>query len=362
MLPFIYRSILILSLLAILLYAYLVYSETGVFEYEAAARGELLLTILLVQLTGWSVLGINALLNKLIDWQKQTVWRFIIGFVTDTLIASVVFFGIIAIVIYQINGADELNYIIDSRSELITKTCIVFFFTAFTYTIIDFAWFSYRQYAVVQIQKVQVTRNQLELQYEMLKSQLSPHYLFNSLNTISALLYKDAALTEDFIRNFARTYQYVLDTNSKKLVYLSQELDFIRAYIFLLKVRFDESLRVNIDLPKQVYQSQIPPLTLQLLIENAVKHNVITEGAPLNITIALDESNRLQVKNNKTTLPDSTSSFKVGIANIKKRYSYFSKIPIKIVNDHFFSVTLPLLNADVRKRDRNLPYAYLLTL
>ena len=127
-------------------------------------------------------------------------------------------------------------------------------------------------------------------------------------------------------------------------------------------MRFDESLSVNIDLPKQVYQSQIPPLTLQLLIENAVKHNVITEGAPLNITIALDESNRLQVKNNKTTLPDSTSSFKVGIANIKKRYSYFSKIPIKIVNDHFFSVTLPLLNVDVRKRDRNLPYAYLLTL
>jgi len=359
---FFYRSVIVLSLLALLLFAYLVYSETGNLEAVFSDYRNLAITWVLVQAAGWAVLGTNKLLNLWFSWQQKTVLRFSLGLLADTIVASVVFFGLLAAGFYLKNEADELNYLMESKGELITKTCVLFFFTAFTFTIIDFAWFSYRQYAVVQIQKVQTLRNQLELQYEMLKSQLSPHYLFNSLNTISALLYRDVELTEEFIRNFARTYQYVLETNSKKLVRLEQELAFIRSYIFLLKVRFDESLRVQIDLPKSVYQSQIPPLTLQLLIENAVKHNVITEGTPLNITISLDEKNHLLVKNNKTAQPNEASSFKIGLANIKKRYSYFSTVPVKTVNEHFFSVTLPILNIDNKKRDAQLPYAFFMTL
>lgn len=360
--PFFYRSVLILTTLACLLFTYQMYSETGNLASVISDYRYLAIIWVLVQLVGWAVLGVNKLLNKWFYWQNQTAIRFVIGFLVDTIIASCVFFGAIAAFFYFTNDIDELNYLMESRSELIIKTCVLFFFASFTYTIVDFAWFSYRQYAVVQIQKVQTMRNQLELQYEMLKSQLSPHYLFNSLNTISALLYRDVELTEEFIRNFARTYQYVLETNSKKLVRLEQELDFIRAYIFLLKVRFDESLKVHIDLPQSVYRSQMPPLTLQLLIENAVKHNVITEGSPLNITISLNDQQQLLVKNNKTTEPSEVLSFKVGLANIKKRYSYFSSIPVKIVNKNFFSVTLPILHIDTKKRDRSLPYAFFITL
>ncbi|UZR92362.1 sensor histidine kinase [Chondrinema litorale] len=359
---FFHRVFLILCLLGILLYSYAVYSETSSFPDFLVDYRETLLMILLVQITGWSVLGVNSILSKIINWKKHTLLRFIIGVLLDALTAFILFFGLIAVSLYLSVGEDELNYMIINREELIVKTGIVFFFTAFTYTIVDFAWFSYRQYAVVQIQKVQMMRNQLELQYDMLKSQLSPHYLFNSLNTISALIYRDVEVAEEFIRNFALTYQYVLETNNKKLVALENEIDFIKSYIFLLKVRFDESLKVFIDIPNELYTSQIPPLTLQLLIENAVKHNVITEGSPLNITISYDEQTGLIVRNNKTTVPESTSSFKVGLANIRRRYGYFSEIPVKIINDTFFTVVLPVLYIDAKQRNKDLPYAFFLTL
>ncbi|MEM1136139.1 MAG: histidine kinase [Bacteroidota bacterium] len=359
---FFYRAFLLFCLLGSLLYGYVVYSETNSLPDFQSNYAEVLLMILLIQLTGWAILGVNFVLNHIFSWQKNILLRFVAGVFLDSLTAFFAFFGLIALSLYLSAGQDELNYVLASRQELIVKTGIVFFFSAFIYTIIDFAWFSYRQYAIVQIQQVKLMRNQLELQYDMLKSQLSPHYLFNSLNTISALIYKDATIAEEFIRNFALTYQYVLDTNNKKLVKLEAEIAFVKSYIFLLKVRFDESLKVVIDLPTELYNSQIPPLTLQLLIENAVKHNVITEGSPLNITITHNEKAGLVVRNNKTALPESTSSFKVGLVNIKRRYGYFSEIPVKTINDTFFTVILPVLYLDIKHSNKQLPYAYFLTL
>ena len=359
---FFQRAFWILCLLGVLLYSYAVYSETSSFPDFQSEYKETLLMILLVQITGWTVLALNSGLNRVLNWQKNTLIRFASGVILDAFIAFVIFFGLIAAGLYISVGEEELNYMMINREELVVKTGIVFFFTSFTFTIVDFAWFSYRQYAIVQIQKVQMMRNQLELQYDMLKSQLSPHYLFNSLNTISALIYRDATIAEEFIRNFALTYQYVLETNNKKLVKLENEIDFVKSYIFLLKVRFDESLKVLIDIPNELYSSQIPPLTLQLLIENAVKHNVITEGSPLNITISFDEKSGLIVRNNKTTIPESTSSFRVGLANIRRRYGYFSEIPVQIINDTFFTVILPVLYIDVKNRNKNLPYALFISL
>jgi len=183
----------------------------------------------------------------------------------------------------------------------------------------------------------------LELQFEALKSQLSPHYLFNCLNTISSLVHRDPKLTESFIRRLAQTYQYILNTKNRKLVKLAEEIEFVKAYNYLLRVRFEEALKINIDLPEELLASDVPPLTLQILVENAVKHNVISEESPLEISIKADPQT-VTVSNNLTRRADVENSFKVGLENIKKRYEFFTEIPVRVVNNELFEVQLPVLN------------------
>ena len=213
----------------------------------------------------------------------------------------------------------------------------------FIYTIVDFTLYSYNQYAAIQIEEVKIASTQLALQFEVLKSQLSPHYLFNSLNTISSLIYTNPEQAEQFIRKLALTYQYILANQDLPLVRLAEELTFIKAYFFLLKSRFDNAVHLTVELPRRVLSSQIPPLTLQLLLENAVKHNAPSEEAPLHIRIFLSEKNRLIVSNNILENNFKGSSFKVGLANIKQRYHYFAKANIQVEKTEEFRIELPLL-------------------
>ncbi|WP_020526752.1 sensor histidine kinase [Flexithrix dorotheae] len=337
-------GILINTALGLLFYYYAYYGQRGEIPDLVESGWYIPGVIFLGNLAGWGVFGISRLLNKFIAWEKNITLRLVIELILDNIVALTLIFLPFAAYQGLWMNAEELGYYFSMHREIITKLVVIIFFTIFIYVIIDFTVYSYFQYAVVKIQKVQATRKQLELQFEMLKSQLSPHYLFNCLNTISSLLYKDVDLAENFIRNFAQTYQYILDTNNKKLVKLENEVEFVKAYIFLLKVRFDEGLKVDIDLPSEVLQTEIPPLTLQLLVENAVKHNVISEDAPLQVSISMTKEKRLAISNNKTSVPSDTSSFEIGLKNIKRRYGYFTKLPIQVINDQLFTVNLPLLS------------------
>jgi LytS/YehU family sensor histidine kinase len=215
----------------------------------------------------------------------------------------------------------------------------------FIYSIIDFTLFSYNSYAEVQIESVKLTQAQLALQLQILKNQLSPHFLFNSLNTISSLIYKDAFVAEKFIRKLSLTYQYIISTQGHALVTLAEELNFLQAYVFLLKSRFEEALEVNITLPAHVMQSRIPPLTLQLLLENAVKHNVVSDETPLQINIYLDVNDWITVSNTIQENINPNPSFKIGLDNIIKRYQYQTDRKIEVSKNKLFTVKLPLLPA-----------------
>ncbi len=227
----------------------------------------------------------------------------------------------------------------DISLKLVLLVCII----GFIYSLVEFTYFSYNEYAVGQIEKMKVQRRQLELQFEALKNQLSPHYLFNSLNTISSLAMQDADLAENFIRKLTLTYQYILGTRDKKLIPTAEEIDFLKAYHFLLQVRFEDALQLRIQLSEGTLQTAIPPLTLQILLENAVKHNVISDTQPLTIEITEDAEGYLLVRNNFTETPTHTESLSVGLDNIRKRYLYFTHQPIQISESDRFEVRLPLL-------------------
>jgi LytS/YehU family sensor histidine kinase len=180
-----------------------------------------------------------------------------------------------------------------------------------------------------------------------LKSQLSPHYLFNSLNTISSLIHKDKGSAEEFIRRLADTYTYILRTHKQPLVTIREEIEFVKAYYYLLCVRYREGLKLDLNIPDQLLVAKVPPMTLQILVENAIKHNVFSKDEPLNIYIGVIDNTTIRVINNKTAQPTSVTSTKIGLNNIEMRYSYFTRNKIKIANGANFEVNVPILRENI---------------
>lgn len=329
-------------LIGLALVAYIGYSEEG--EAIAFWKEYDLLAIILVisNIIGFSMKYTSQLLSKFLSWKEYFGLRFLSEISVRNLIIISVLYILIAIKQESIAWSDIWSFCVQHDHLLLSSGIIVFIIILFL-SIGTFTLYAYNEYSIVQIQSVELQRKQLQLQFEALRSQLSPHYLFNCLNTVSNLVYKDANLAEEFIRRFAQTYQYVLTKNQERLVTVAEEIEFVKSFHFLLRTRFGDGLQLNIQLPDLVMESKIPPLTLQILVENAVKHNVISKETPLHITIEAEKENALSVRNNITQKPTHATSLKVGLNNIKKRYAYFTKKAIAISQEQQFQVQLPVL-------------------
>lgn len=186
-------------------------------------------------------------------------------------------------------------------------------------------------------------RNNIIAEFESLKNQVNPHFLFNSLNTLTNLIEDDPRLATDFVQKLASVYRYVLTQKDKVTVSLNEELDFLNAYVFLNKIRFGENLIVEIQVDPKLLTKDMATLTLQILIENAIKHNIISKNNPLTIRIESKE-NHICVSNNlqpKTVLTESNG---IGLSNIASRYAFLSKKSVEIENDgKTFKVCVPLI-------------------
>jgi LytS/YehU family sensor histidine kinase len=176
----------------------------------------------------------------------------------------------------------------------------------------------------------------------MLKLQLNPHFLFNSLNTLSSLIYDDQAKSAEFIRKLSDVYRYVLDNRNKELVSLGEELEFIRAFAFLQGLRFQGMIDFRFDIDELLLEKKIAPMTLQLLVENAVKHNVASRKMPLWIEIRTGVK-EISVTNNYQPR-EGQESTGVGLKNIASRYEFLSGRQVKILKDELhFKVIIPLI-------------------
>jgi len=181
-------------------------------------------------------------------------------------------------------------------------------------------------------------------QYETLKNQVNPHFLFNSLNTLTSLVHIDPDLSVKFIKQLSEVYRYVLDSQNKEVVDLATEIKFVHSYVFLQQIRFGENLRVTINVPANS-TIQIAPLSLQMLLENAIKHNIIVEDEPLLIHIYLEGHQYIVVKNNLQVKNMGVESSGLGLKNIKARYEYLTNKPMHIEQTEAkFIVKLPVLN------------------
>ncbi|MEM6633744.1 MAG: histidine kinase [Bacteroidota bacterium] len=184
----------------------------------------------------------------------------------------------------------------------------------------------------------------LQSQFEALKKQLDPHFLFNSLNTLASLIDIDNQPAQAFLERLSDVYRYVLETRNKSTVSIEEELTFLDAYIYLLKERFRDNLSIENDLSEAIYHKHVPALSLQILVENAIKHNVISKDRPLNIRIS-EAENFVQVENNKQIKHTLSISTGIGLQNIIDRYQLLNKSTVEVIDDpKSFRVKLPLLN------------------
>lgn len=322
--------VIISSVLAIFIFVFVHYSQTGYFPSIKLQGIRYLQAIGTTIVLALIIFSIDKFLDRLIHWQRSFILRFITGFIVN---------GLLTVILLSTLGALVINI----NSEEFLKLILLFVITIFIYEIFYGFFFSYYYYAVTQAQKLQSERWQLELQFESLKSQISPHYLFNCLNTVSSLLYKDSNTAEDFIRRMADTFRYVLSHQRQKLVTLREEIEFVKSYYFLLQVRYEYHLQMEINLPQNVMDSMIPPMTLQLLVENAVKHNAISKTEPLLVYISARDNTHLIISNTKTRSQKPSTSFRVGLENIHKRYGFFTSEKVLVRDEEKFIVQLPVI-------------------
>jgi two-component system, LytTR family, sensor kinase len=196
--------------------------------------------------------------------------------------------------------------------------------------------------SLLEVEKYKTESLQAHLQN--LRNQINPHFLFNNMSVLSSLVYEDQDKAVDFINQLSKVYRYLLDSKDRELVRLEHELDFIASYTYLLKIRFDKNFHFVLNVSDTMKQKWLPPMALQIVIENAIKHNEVSNDLPLTVEVKTID-NYLSITNNLQlrSLPDNGTN--IGIKNIQTRYAYFTESPVIIkIDEAQYNIQLPLLS------------------
>ncbi|MBK7171721.1 MAG: histidine kinase [Bacteroidales bacterium] len=278
-------------------------------------------------------------LNKGFPWAGRSLKRISIEILVSLLIS--VFLGSgITLLANAIDAYDESLTMVIVTNSLIASVANILLVVALE------AWMFFREGRMNERKAEELHRELTGIRFEVLKNQINPHFLFNSLNVLSGLINKDTHKAQEFIEEFAYVYRYVLDTIEKQVVTLEEEMKFSRAYMFLQKIRYGDSLLFEIHIESEMLEKLLPPLSLQLLLENAIKHNKAETGAPLIVEIYTTEG-FLYIRNNLQAKFSGSKSTGIGLRNLKKRYEMIAEQQpsFGIENLHYVA-KLPLIEND----------------
>lgn len=294
-------------------------------------------------ITQWGgIIFVNSLIDRKIKWIEQPILRSIVG-ILSLVVYSVFIFSVVQFIMLYILYGTIPSEAWEMVSKSIVYTLLISSFLSLIFTAIGFfkAW----KKALVSSEKLKT--EMMAYKYESLRNQINPHFLFNSFNVLSDLVYADQAMAVKFINQLSDLFRYVLDSRDKELVPLSDELAFMQSYIYLLKTRFEDKLDLKIDLTAEP-DELIVPMTLQLLVENAVKHNEVSEAFPLQIRIRRN-ADFLEVENSLRVKRVGEDSKNTGLKNIIQQFSYFTERQIVVSDTNGkFLVRVPVLKATER--------------
>ena len=277
------------------------------------------------------------ILDRKLPWLHFPLKRLIVQF-----LATIVFSLVIIILTILLTGLFTHQKI---TSEFFLATGFFMAKIAFTFIFVGSlgsnAVMFFKNWKEAAVQQEKLKREQLALQYETLKSQVNPHFLFNNLNSLTSLISTNPDKAIDFVKKLSEVYRYVLDQKDHELVALDTELKFLESYIFLQKIRFETNLDVQIDVESKNYK--VIPLSLQMMVENAIKHNEISDRNPLLVRVFSTDDQYLTVENKLQKKAGSEGNGS-GIQNISDRYEFFTdrKVKISFTSD-LFRISIPLL-------------------
>ncbi|NAS32846.1 histidine kinase [Flavobacteriaceae bacterium R38] len=278
-------------------------------------------------------------LNYTVKWKKYGKYRFLIGFIGSVTITLVTFFLIRAFQEMILEGESYSEFISEERPgtyfiALIITLVVSLFFHAFYF---------YKALQDSKVKEQKVIAGTASAQFDALKNQLDPHFLFNSLNVLTSLIDEDQKAAQKFTTSLSKVYRYVLEQKNKELVTVDEELEFAKTYVNLLKMRFEDSIVFDFPEKASNAEAKVVPLSLQLLLENAVKHNIVTSNKPLHIKIFENKGN-LVVENNLQPKEVVKKSSGVGLRNIQQRYAILTNRKVEINKGQaIFSVQIPML-------------------
>ncbi|WP_298424408.1 2TM domain-containing protein [uncultured Kordia sp.] len=281
--------------------------------------------------------------HKVVWTATNKKYRLVIGIVGSIVITIITFFLVQMIREIGIEG--------ETYTEFIQTENPADYFSALLITIV-FSIFFHALYFYRELQKNKVTEQKIiagtaSAQFDALKNQLDPHFLFNSLNVLSSLIDENPRQAQKFTSGLSKVYRYVLEQKNKELVTVDEEFAFAKTYMSLLKMRFEDSIIFEIPEKASNPESRVVPLSLQLLLENAVKHNMVTSSKPLHIKIYEDRGN-LIIQNNLQEKQIVKKSSGVGLNNIKQRYDLLTQREVYInKTTSEFQVAIPMLTKQI---------------
>jgi len=277
------------------------------------------------------------ILDRKLPWLHFPLKRLIVQFIVTVVFSSIVIVLSIFLTSLFWNQQITLNYFLETGSFM-TKVVIIFVLGG---SLISNTILFFKNWKEAAVQQEKLKREQLALQYETLKSQVNPHFLFNNLNSLTSLISSNPEKAIDFVKKLSEVYRYVLDQKNHELVALETELKFVESYIYLHKIRFGENLEVQINVNAKNFK--VIPLSVQLLVENAIKHNEISDKKPLSIRLYTNDDQYLIVENILQKKSGSEGSG-MGIQNISDRYGFFTDKKVLITfNSERFKVSIPML-------------------
>ena len=284
---------------------------------------------------------IDKFLDRYYPFEANVFKRFFIQ-----LLVSVITIGILRYAIYLVVGDTVLKglHIESLPIELLIVAVLMNTLVCAVYILAIMGYRFIQHWKESTLRASELEKEKAIMHFENLKNQLNPHFLFNSLSSLNSLIDENPKLASSFLQQLARVYRYLLENNEKSAVSLNKELDFIEDYISLLTTRFEQGLLIHFDIQPNSKEKMLTPVTLQVLIENAIKHNITSAKQPLTINIKT-EGDFLLVENNLQRKSIISHSHQRGLNQLRTLYSYITEIPVEIIETpHSFTVKIPLLS------------------
>ncbi|MCU7496151.1 MAG: histidine kinase [Ignavibacteria bacterium] len=309
-----------------------------------------LFNFVLILITWEANMRVNSWLDRGYKWEAHPIKRLSLQVSLNTVHSFLLMFTIISGYGFMLSlmiPESVRRAQVSGAYPVIRNSIYLLLVILLLYQVTYISFYFFRQWSSALVEKERLRRENISAQLLALQAQVNPHFLFNSLSSLVSLIEADKEQAVEFVQELASVYRYLLQQKGETLVKVCDEMEFIRSYIYLHKVRCGENLRTEINIDKKYSSYLIPPQTLQILAENAIKHNIVSSSKPLTLKFYTGENMQLYVENNLQKKISTQKHTGLGLKNISERYGLLGRMNIKIEDTNgIYRVSIPMIKPE----------------